>query len=81
MATKLQPKTLREMWVRDCRMTGQGLIQGKRYLIREIEYEAFGADMMLSSGVVVDMRGNVFEVNNLHIAFDLEDVFDPDRAI
>ena len=81
MTTKLQPKTLREMWVRDCRMTGQGLIQGKRYLIREIEYEAFGDDMMLSSGVVVDMRGNVFEVNNLHIAFDLEDVFDPDRAV
>ena len=77
MATKLQPKTLREMWVRDCRMTGQGLIQGKRYLIREIEYDILSEDMMLSSGVVVDMLGNVFEVNNLHIAFDLDSVFYP----
>lgn len=79
MATKsgtMFGPTLREMTVLECRMPGQGLKQGEKYLLVSMDYEASGSDMMSTHGTVYSMRGDVFEVKNMHIAFDLEEFFD-----
>lgn len=79
MATKsgtMFGPTLREMAVLECRMPGQGLKQGEKYLLVSMEYEASGSDMLSTYGTVYGMRGDVFEIKNMHIAFDLEDFFE-----
>jgi hypothetical protein len=66
--------TLREMAVAECRVAGQGLRKGDKYLLTEMTYEATGKDMLTTEGVVHSMNGDIFEVLNMHIAFDLEEL-------
>ena len=79
MATKtgtMFGPTVGEMLLKECRVAGQGLVQDKQYLLVEMEYEAQGDDMLITEGTVYSMRGDVFRVKNMHIAFDLEDLFE-----
>jgi hypothetical protein len=78
MTTKVSMKfgdVLSELPVKHCRMVGQGLVEGEKYRISEMQYEVLGRDMILTEGKVVDWEGTIFNVLNLHIAFDLEDIF------
>jgi hypothetical protein len=65
---------------RICRMTGQGLIEGQNYVLAEIDIELLGSDMVKSSGTVVAQSGETFNVRNMHIAFDIEDILQSQEA-
>jgi hypothetical protein len=65
---------------RICRMTGQGLIEGHDYVVAEIDIELLGSDMVKSSGAVVAESGETFNVKNMHIAFDIEDILESQGA-
>jgi hypothetical protein len=57
-----------------CRVGGQGLVEGQNYVIESFDFEVLGRDMISTFGTVVDDLGVAYDIKNLHIAFDFEDI-------
>lgn len=64
------------LWDRVCHIGGQGLTEGHTYRITDLQSEAWGSDMILSTATVIDADGNSIDIKNAHIAFDIDDILE-----